>query len=70
MDDYFQNFYKNWVTMKIPSLGNLTPLEASKTEKGRDMLKEALRQIENELLRYNEPSGTLEPTILSGHLGT
>jgi hypothetical protein len=54
MDDYFQNFYKNWVTMKIPSIGNLTPLEASKTEKGRDMLKELLRQIENELLRCNE----------------
>jgi len=54
MDDYFQNFYKNWLTMKIPSIGNLTPLEASKTEKGRDMLKELLRQIENELLRCNE----------------
>jgi len=40
--------------MKMPSLGNLTPLEASKTEKGRDMLKEVLRQIENELLRCNE----------------
>jgi hypothetical protein len=22
--NYFQNFYENWVTMKIPSLGNLT----------------------------------------------
>jgi hypothetical protein len=54
IDDYFQNFYENWVTMKIPSLGNLTPVEASKTEKGRDMLKEVLRQIENELARRNE----------------
>ncbi|MFZ0513463.1 MAG: SEC-C metal-binding domain-containing protein [Candidatus Nitrosopolaris sp.] len=54
IDDYFQNFYENWVTMKIPALGNLTPLEASKTEKGRDMLKEVLRQIENELARSNE----------------
>ena len=52
--DYFQNFYENWVTLKIPSLGNLTPVEASKTEKGRDMLKEVLRQIENELARHNE----------------
>ena len=40
--------------MKIPALGNLTPVEASKTEKGRDMLKEVLRQIENELARCNE----------------
>jgi hypothetical protein len=54
IDDYFQNFYENWVTMKIPSLGNLTLVEASKTEKGRDMLKEVLRQIENELARCNE----------------
>ncbi|MGC2572092.1 MAG: hypothetical protein WA364_11325, partial [Candidatus Nitrosopolaris sp.] len=52
--DYFQNFYEHWVTLKIPSLGNLTPVEASKTEKGRDMLKEVLRQIENELARRNE----------------
>jgi SEC-C motif len=54
IDDYFQNFYENWVTMKIPSLGNLTPVEASQSEKGRDMLKEVLRQIENELARCNE----------------
>jgi Protein of unknown function (DUF2384) len=40
---------ENWVTMKIPALGNLTPVEASRTEKGREMLKEVLRQIENEL---------------------
>ncbi len=54
IDEYFQNFYENWVTMKIPSLGNLTPVEASRTEKGRNMLKEVLRQIENELARCNE----------------
>ena len=54
IDNYFQNFYEDWVTMKIPSLGNLTPVEASKTEKGRDMLREVLRQIENELARHNE----------------
>lgn len=54
IDDYFQNYYENWVAMKIPALGNLTPVEASKTEKGRDMLKEVLRQIENELARCNE----------------
>jgi hypothetical protein len=54
IDDYFQNYYENWVTMKIPALGNLTPVEASRTEKGREMLKEVLRQIENELARCNE----------------
>ena len=54
MDDYVQNYYENWITMKIPALGNLTPVEASKTEKGRAMLKEVLRQIENELARCNE----------------
>jgi Protein of unknown function (DUF2384) len=54
IDDYFENYYENWVTMKIPALGNLTPVEASKTDKGREMLKEVLRQIENELTRRNE----------------
>ncbi len=54
MDDYVRNYYENWITMKIPALGNLTPVEASKTEKGRAMLKEVLRQIENELARCNE----------------
>jgi hypothetical protein len=54
IDDYFQNYYENWVTMKIPALGNLTPIEASKTAKGRAMLQEVLRQIENELARCNE----------------
>ncbi len=45
---------ENWVTMKIPALENLTPMDASKTEKGRAMLKEVLRQIENELARCND----------------
>ena len=36
IDDYFQNYYENWVTMKIPALGNLNPVEASRTEKGRE----------------------------------
>jgi hypothetical protein len=40
--------------MKIPSLGNLTPVEAGRTKKGRKMLKEFLRQIENEFARCNE----------------
>jgi Protein of unknown function (DUF2384) len=54
IDDYFQNFYEDWLTMKIPALGNMTPVDASKTEEGKDMLKEILRQIENELARSNE----------------
>jgi len=54
IDDYFQNYYEDWVTMKIPALENLTPMEVSKTEKGRERLKEVLRQIENELARCND----------------
>ena len=54
IDDYFQNYYENWLTTKIPALGKLTPVEASKTEKGRAMLKEVLRQIENEIARCSE----------------
>jgi hypothetical protein len=51
INDYFQNYYENWVTMKIPALGNLTPVEASKTEKGRELLKEVLRQIVNDVMK-------------------
>jgi hypothetical protein len=33
--------------LKIPALDNMTPVEAAKTEKGRNMLKELLKDIEN-----------------------
>ena len=33
--------------MKIPALDNMTPVEAAKTDKGRSMLKELLKDIEN-----------------------
>ncbi len=33
--------------MKIPALDNMTPVEAAKTEKGRNVLKELFKDIEN-----------------------
>jgi hypothetical protein len=56
--------------MKITALGNLTPVEASKTEKGREMLKEVLRQIENELARCDEKDSYPFPIEkINGRLG-
>lgn len=47
IDNYFEEYYENWLYLKIPALDNITPVEAAKTEKGRNVLKELLKDIEN-----------------------
>ena len=47
IDNYFKEYYENWLYLKIPALDNMTPVEAAKTEKGRNVLKELLKDIEN-----------------------
>jgi len=49
-----ENHYENWITTKNPSLGNKTPLQFAKTKKGKEMIKELLREMENELARNNK----------------
>jgi hypothetical protein len=47
INNYFKEYYENWLHMKIPALDNMSPVEAAKTDKGRSMLKELLKDIEN-----------------------
>jgi hypothetical protein len=47
INNYFKEYYENWLYMKIPALDNITPVEAAKTDKGRSMLIELLKDIEN-----------------------
>lgn len=56
--DFFEKYYEKWMHTKVPALGNVTPVEASKTEDGRKKLEEILRVAENESERSG---GTLKP---------
>lgn len=48
-----ENHYENWIKMRNPSLGNKTPLQFAKTKKGKEIIKELLKVMENELARNN-----------------
>ncbi len=40
-------YWKSWFDDPIPALNNMTPLEAAKTEEGRDLLESLLLEYEN-----------------------
>ena len=44
---YMQKHYERWLFDKIPALGNETPVETSRTKKGREQVKQLLKEIEN-----------------------
>lgn len=44
---FLEDHYRRWVDMPIGSLGGMTPREASKTQEGREKLKEVLKVVEN-----------------------
>lgn len=52
--------WEEWVTSKIPILGNLTPLEAVQTEDGREMLDSVLTQFERDAASRPVPGQTVE----------
>jgi len=45
--NYLSNFYANWTEEIIPVLGNKTPRQAIKTEKGRRAVIDLLKSYEN-----------------------
>lgn len=57
---FFDEYYTKWLRMKMPALGNTTPLEASRTAEGRRELEEMLKAAENEAERSG---GKLKPPI-------
>ena len=46
-----ENYYENWIITKIPSLGNKTPLQYVKTKKGKEVVRELLKVMENDFAR-------------------
>ena len=46
-----ENYYENWIITKIPSLGNKTPLQSAKTKKGKEVVRELLKVMENDFSR-------------------
>jgi len=46
-----ENYYDNWIITKIPSLGNKTPLQYVKTKKGKEVIRELLKVMENDFAR-------------------
>ena len=51
-----ENYYANWIITRIPSLGNKTPLQYVKTKKGKEVVRELLKVMENDFAR-NSNSG-------------
>ncbi|MER5176615.1 MAG: SEC-C metal-binding domain-containing protein [Candidatus Nitrosocosmicus sp.] len=49
-----ENYYENWIKTKIPSLGNKTPLQAAKTKKGKELVRELLKVMENDFARNSK----------------
>ena len=43
-----KSHWENWIHEPLPTLGGLTPLKASKTKKGREMLEGLLLHMERE----------------------
>ena len=55
-----KNTMKNGLTLKMPALDNLTPVEEPKTERGRNVLKELLKDIENtECKKFQKESASI-----------
>ena len=49
--DFFKRYNERWLNTKLRSLGNMTPLQASKTFEGKTKLKEIFKNYENMILR-------------------
>ena len=58
---FFEDYYEKWLNMKIPGLGNLTPMQASKTAAGREKIEALLRDMENMRARAIGQSSTQFP---------
>ena len=49
-----ENYYETWIIAKIPSLGNKTPLQYAKTKKGKEVVRELLKVMENDFARNSK----------------
>ncbi|MDD3777595.1 MAG: SEC-C domain-containing protein [Actinomycetota bacterium] len=54
--EWWENYYNQWVDMKIPALGNITPRQAVKNKSGREKVEELIDEFENSYLRADKDS--------------
>ncbi len=47
---WWEDYYNDWVSIKIPAIGNITPLEAIKTKEGRKKVEALINDYENKYL--------------------
>jgi hypothetical protein len=63
------HYFKKWPRQRIPALGNLTPLQASKTEKGRKKLRDLIDFFERAQTVREEPGPKVDFDFLRRMLG-
>ena len=61
--------WQNWFDDPIPALGNQTPRQAAKTEKGRERLEALLLQYERHDLEMRDHTFKTNITYLKSELG-
>ncbi len=55
-DERLRAHYRDWSKHKIPALDNKTPLQAMKTQDGREMVRALLAQLERQLKNMHPPA--------------
>ena len=68
---FFKEYYKKWVNEKIPVLGNKTPLQACKTARGREEVKNLIdeQEMRNQNMPEDEIMFYFNPNKLRKSLG-
>ncbi len=64
-----EKIFSSWVKEKIPALGGQTPVQAAKSETGREKLKQLLDEMENLYARSPSPMNRFDVDKLRKRLG-
>ena len=62
IDEYLRQHYRDWINQKIPLLKNKTPLQAVKTQDGKEMVEALLMEFER---RGQHTTPPLDPAIIA-----
>ena len=70
-EQLFKEYYKKWVNEKIPALGNKTPLQACRTARGREEVKNLIdeQEMQNRNMPEDEIMFYFDPNKLRESLG-
>jgi hypothetical protein len=69
MKEMLLGHWENWVDEEIPALGGITPIEASKTEEGRELLNGLLTGFEREAANGSGPMPELSLQVFQNLRG-